>query len=170
MYAEWHAQLIPYFPFDQFIHKVEEAGSRRVKMCIAELKERVANGGDITKLKEPEHENEIPVDKEDVMTVDEPGNHQEDLPFNSNVADEMHEDILNEIYNTTAEESSHSLKGDHASVADMPPSKQFDKSPDGGSTRAGVDEVTEQQKALMEANRLKALERAAARSRILKAS
>ncbi|XP_074273288.1 uncharacterized protein LOC141596912 [Silene latifolia] len=170
MYAEWHAQLIPYFPFDQFIHKVEEAGSKRVKMCIAELKERVANGGDITKLKESEHENEIPVDKEDVLNVEEPGNLQDDFPFNSNEADEMHEDFLNEIYNTTTEEASHSLKGDHSSAADMPPSKQFDKSPDGGRTSVSVDEVTDQQKALMEAKRLKALERAAARSRILKAS
>ncbi|KAK9676513.1 hypothetical protein RND81_11G082200 [Saponaria officinalis] len=174
MYAEWHSQLIPYFPFDQFIHKVEEAGSRRVKTCIAELKDRVANGGDPTKLRESEPENEILHDKEDVMNVDGPANHHDDVPFNNDNADEMHEDIFREIYNKTAEETPHSDRDD-SSVPDMPPStaainQHSEKSADTATRSPNVARVTEEQKALMEAKRLKALERAAARSRLLKAS
>lgn len=33
LYAEWHAGLLPYYSFDQFIHKVEKlGGSKRVKV------------------------------------------------------------------------------------------------------------------------------------------
>ncbi|XP_021724614.1 TIMELESS-interacting protein-like [Chenopodium quinoa] len=191
MYAEWHAQLLPYFPFAQFIHKVEEAGSsKRVKTCIAELKERVANGGDPTKLNETVTENEISYDKEDVLNVSEPTHGQEDLPFNGNDADEMHDltfngmnademhdmpfngnddddmhvDMLNEIYDKTVEETSISRKSNTIN-ADLPPSdssiKQRDQSlGDGGNSNP--IEITEEQKSLMEAKRLKALERVAA--------
>ncbi|KAL9244277.1 hypothetical protein vseg_018073 [Gypsophila vaccaria] len=172
MYAEWHSQLIPYFPFDQFIHKIEDAGSRRVKTCIAELKERVANGGDPTKLRESEPDNEILPEKEDVANVEEPANHHDDMPFVNDNADEMHEDIFREIYNKTAEGTSDSTHNDSA-VPDMPPSnaginQHSEQSADKASPN--VAQVTEEQKALMEAKRLKALERAAARFRLLKAS
>ncbi|XP_021735310.1 TIMELESS-interacting protein-like [Chenopodium quinoa] len=188
MYAEWHAQLLPYFPFDQFIHKVEEAGSsKRVKTCIAELKERVANGGDPTKLNESVTENEISYDKEDVLNVDEPTHNQEDLPFNGNDADEMHDrtfngtnvdemhdmpvngndddddDMLNEIYDKTIEETSISRKS-NAISADLPPSdisiEQRDQSLGDGGNSLSIG-ITEEQKSLTEAKKLKALERAA---------
>ena len=33
LYAEWHSHLIPYYSFDQFVHKVEQVGcSKRVKV------------------------------------------------------------------------------------------------------------------------------------------
>lgn len=54
LYSEWHSRLLPYYSFDQFVHKVEQvAATKRVKMCIRELRERVAKGGDPTKLHEP---------------------------------------------------------------------------------------------------------------------
>ncbi|KAK8960754.1 hypothetical protein KSP40_PGU017230 [Platanthera guangdongensis] len=35
MYAEWHAHLIPYYSFDQFVRKVEQVGaSRRVRQFV----------------------------------------------------------------------------------------------------------------------------------------
>ena len=33
LYAEWHSQLIPYYSFDHFVHKLEQVGgSKRVKV------------------------------------------------------------------------------------------------------------------------------------------
>lgn len=33
LYAEWHSHLLPYYTFDQFVHKVEQVGSsKRVKV------------------------------------------------------------------------------------------------------------------------------------------
>lgn len=170
MYAEWHSQFLPYFPFDQFIHKVEEAGSsKRVKTCIAELKERVAKGGDPTKLKESMTENEIVYDKEDVFNSEEPTHPQEDLAFNENVAEDMQEDILNEIYNKTVEETYSTVQAKDDS-ADMPPGDSSMKNIDSEGRSSNSVKVTEELKALMEAKRLKALERAAARSRLRPAS
>lgn len=32
LYADWHSRLLPYYNFDQFIHKVEQVGAtKRVK-------------------------------------------------------------------------------------------------------------------------------------------
>lgn len=162
MYAEWHAQFLPYFPFDQFIQKVEEVGSsRRVKTCIADLKERVANGGDPTKLRESVTENEILYDKEDVLNVEEPTHNQEDLPFNENDADDMHADMLNEIYDNTVEETSISRQSNTIG-ADVPSIDDSVKHSDQGDGRSSnLIQITEEQKSLMEAKRLKALERAA---------
>ncbi|KAL2938850.1 TIMELESS-interacting protein [Bienertia sinuspersici] len=174
MYAEWHEQFLPYFPFDQFIHKVEEVGSsKRLKTCIAELKDRVANGGDPTKLKESATETEIQYDKEDVQNVEEPTHNQEDLPFADNDADDIHEDLLNEIFNRTVEEQSISRQSNSIG-ADMPPTDKSTEHPDqsvgvgGGSSN--IIQITEEQKLLMEAKRQKALEKAAARSRLLPTS
>ncbi|KAG6508798.1 hypothetical protein ZIOFF_034180 [Zingiber officinale] len=51
--AQWHSQLIPYYSFDQFVRKVEQVGATgRVRRCISELKDKVANGGDPSKLYE----------------------------------------------------------------------------------------------------------------------
>ncbi|KNA14199.1 hypothetical protein SOVF_109680 [Spinacia oleracea] len=185
MYAEWHAQLLPYFPFDQFIHKVEEAGStRRVKTCVAELKDRVANGGDPTKLKESFTENETQCDKEDVLNVGEPngndaddthdlpfnGNDADDdmhdLTFNDNDADDMHADMLNEIYDKTVEETPASRQS-NTTGADIPPSDQSMKHSDksiGNGKSSDPTRLTEEEKSLIEAKRLKALEKAAAPS------
>ena len=33
LYAEWHSRLLPYFSFDQFVHQVEQTGTKnRVKV------------------------------------------------------------------------------------------------------------------------------------------
>ncbi|KAJ8423258.1 hypothetical protein Cgig2_023659 [Carnegiea gigantea] len=169
MYADWHSQLLPYFPFDQFIHKVEEVGSsRHVRNCIGELKERVANGGDPIKLKESAAENEAVHDKEGISTSEvpnheEPTYHNEDLAFNGNDSEDMQEDILNEIFDKTVEEASNPVQ--HKIVnSGMPPTEEAMKN--SGpivDDRGGISDpvqITREQKALMEAKRLKALERA----------
>ncbi|MQL78482.1 hypothetical protein Taro_010911 [Colocasia esculenta] len=54
LYAQWHSRLIPYYSFGQFIQKVEKVGATmHVKRCVEELRQRIANGGDPTKLHEP---------------------------------------------------------------------------------------------------------------------
>ncbi|KAH7570739.1 hypothetical protein JRO89_XS05G0173400 [Xanthoceras sorbifolium] len=61
LYSEWHSHLLPYYSFDQFIHKVEQvAASKHVKACIRDLRERVASGGDPTKLHEAPVEQDGP--------------------------------------------------------------------------------------------------------------
>ncbi|KMT02436.1 hypothetical protein BVRB_9g203880 isoform A [Beta vulgaris subsp. vulgaris] len=168
MYAGWHEQFLPYYPFDQFIHKVEEAGStRRVKTCVAELKDRVANGGDPTKLKESVIEDEIPHDKEDVIHVEEPTHNQEDLLFNVNDADDMHGDMLNEIYEQTVGQETSISRQSHIIGADAPPndtSMKHSDQPLGVGESSNSVHITEEQRSLIEAKRLKALERAAAPS------
>ncbi|CAH2041384.1 unnamed protein product [Thlaspi arvense] len=71
LYAEWHSHLLPYYSFDQFVHKVEQVGATRhvkripgkkglgltnnifdFQTCLGGLREKVANGGDPTKLHE----------------------------------------------------------------------------------------------------------------------
>ena len=33
MYSEWHSHLLPYYSFDQFVHKVQQvASTKRVKV------------------------------------------------------------------------------------------------------------------------------------------
>ena len=33
MYGDWHSRLLPYYSFDQFVHKVEQvAATKRVKV------------------------------------------------------------------------------------------------------------------------------------------
>ncbi|KAK8605285.1 hypothetical protein V6N13_102069 [Hibiscus sabdariffa] len=61
LYREWHKHLIPYYSFEQFVHKVDKvASSKRVKNCIKDLRERVARGGDPTKLHESPDEFNAP--------------------------------------------------------------------------------------------------------------
>ncbi|XP_057526741.1 uncharacterized protein LOC130805919 [Amaranthus tricolor] len=169
MYAEWHEKFLPYFPFDQFIHKVEEAGSsKRLKSCIADLKERVANGGDPTKLKENNTKNEILNEQEDVRNMEAPTNNQEDLTFNGNCANDMEEDILNEMFNETLEETSITRQANNTSVGVLQSQKSTEQNDKPSSVGGGSSnpKITEEEKSLMEAKRQKALEKAAARRRL----
>lgn len=91
---------------------------------------------------------------------------QEDIdppPVESNV-DAMQEDLLNEIYENTVHESG-VKPGEGGAVEPLAP-REAEKCQDGGESGGSKPsqkvELTEEQRAHMEANRLKALERAAA--------
>lgn len=159
LYAEWHSHLIPYYSFNQFVHKVEQVGgSKRVKLCINDLRERVANGGDPSKLLETPEPQENSNHEQDAMNPEEPNLfHQEDTLPNHD-ADDFQHDMLHEIYENTTEEPSQPLN-DEATIAVQ---KEVPSQPaaDGNNI-----EMTEELKGRIEANRLKALERAAARKR-----
>ena len=175
LYADWHSRLIPYYSFDQFVRKAEKVGaSSRVRRCISELKERVARGGDPTLLHQPPVEEVIPEGEPDGTTQEDPilgteppstDNHEDVDPFamESDDVDPMQEDLLNEIYEKTADEPviRSGDGGAEQPVAPREAEKHQDGEESGGSKPSKV-ELTEEQKARMEANRLKALERAAA--------
>ncbi|CAN1145018.1 TIMELESS-interacting protein [Linum perenne] len=167
LYSEWHGRLLPYYSFDQFIQRVERvASTRRVKMCISTLREKVAQGGDPTKLHEPPAEDDN-LDGQDPSIPTEGMNpedfHWEAGPSSDNHDDEpVEEDLLREIYETATQQPP-SNTTDNASEPQQPNQTNGNRS----SSNDGADsEITEEQKARIEANRLKALEKAAARKRL----
>ncbi|ESQ49833.1 hypothetical protein EUTSA_v10021242mg [Eutrema salsugineum] len=150
LYSEWHSHLLPYYSFDQFVHKVQQvAATKRVKICINELRERVASGVDPNKLYDKQEENAVPSNNNQGNTdMDQPSHDEEDIPSQSvdadadTNADAFQDSMLNEIFDNGMD-STHSSK--------IPSDEQnMDKS----------SELTEEQRARTEANRLKAVERA----------
>ncbi|ONK55420.1 uncharacterized protein A4U43_UnF3580 [Asparagus officinalis] len=168
LYTQWHSHLLPYYSFDQFVQKVEQVGAtRRVRRCISELRERVARGGDPTKLHEPPVEEVAPDCEQGLdqnVSVPEP-------PLESHGADENHEmqeEMFDEIYQKATEEQNEVQHTKAASEANpVQKSNGETQKQSQGSTSQGPSRIplTEEQKARIEANRQKALERAAARAR-----
>uniref|UniRef100_A0A803LRN6 Chromosome segregation in meiosis protein 3 domain-containing protein n=1 Tax=Chenopodium quinoa TaxID=63459 RepID=A0A803LRN6_CHEQI len=147
MYAEWHAQLLPYFPFDQFIHKVEEAGSsKRVKETSISRKSN-AISADLPP-------SDISIEQRD-QSLGDGGN-----SLSIGITEEQKS--LTEAKKLKALERAATL-GDKSM-------KNSDQSSVVGAGSPNPTEITEDQKSLMEAKRQKALERARARSRLLPAS
>ncbi|MED6224288.1 hypothetical protein PIB30_082613 [Stylosanthes scabra] len=168
MYSEWHSRLIPYYSFDQFVHKVEKvAATRRVKMCLRDLRERVAKGGDPTKLRESPVTQDIPADEQE----DGEANHQEgDLFSEPQNVNDMQEEMLDEIFNTATEEPSQPIQNEtdaNAVSKSIATEETSNVVQDKEARKSGKDEITEAQRARMEENRLKALQRRAARAAAL---
>lgn len=172
MYAQWHSRLIPYYSFDQFVHKVEQvASSKRVRRCVQELKERVARGGDPTKLHEPKVE-QVPPEwegAEEDTDMAEPFGNNDDPPLESHEASDMREEMLDEIFWKATEEPSET-PSDMASAEVTPEKRPLEQPTKAADNSSSKPQITEEQWARMEANRLKALERAAARARTSLAS
>lgn len=160
LYSEWHSHLLPYYSFDQFVHKVEQvAATKRAKMCVRELRERVASGGDPTKLRESLTEHVSANVEHDLSTPDEGLNsevtHNEEDPLSKNQdVDGLPEDMLHEVYDRATEEPTQTLVR-----RDMELPNEIN-----GASCSNEVSISEEQKARMEANRLRALERAAARA------
>ncbi|KAL4570043.1 hypothetical protein LXL04_025693 [Taraxacum kok-saghyz] len=146
MYAEWHSHLIPYYSFNQFVHKTEQIGaSKRVKICINDLREKIANGGDPANILETPQQNENSNPQQDVNDVDDLNLHPEDnLPNNDT-------DMMDDIFETIAQEPSGPLNNEEDTIGE----------------KSAPIEISEEVKARIEENRRKALERAAARKRAL---
>ncbi|KAJ4776391.1 TIMELESS-interacting protein [Rhynchospora pubera] len=116
LYLEWHKRLIPFYSFDQFVHKVEQVGaSKRVRRCIEELRQRVARGGDPTKLHEAPVEEPAQEHEPDEKTENDPFHDPADLPHentpaaNDPVPDPTElvdppEDMLDEVYHKATKE------------------------------------------------------------------
>ncbi|KAL5207414.1 hypothetical protein ABZP36_031849 [Zizania latifolia] len=169
LYTDWHSHSIPYYSFDQF-------------RCISELRERVARGGDPTLLHEPQVEEVRPEGEPDGATAEDPvsgteapltENHgldqvQEDIDplVESNDVDPMQEDLLNDIYKKAADEPQIPAAGKRTEEAPQTIApKEFnshDDPPREAQKQPSKIQLTKEQRARMEANRLKALDRAAA--------
>nr|XP_043608454.1 TIMELESS-interacting protein [Erigeron canadensis] len=160
LYSEWHSHLIPYYSFNQFVHKVEQVGgSKRVKLCINDLREKVANGGDPTELLQTPQPHENTNHEQDANDIEEPNvQHEDTMPNNG--TDDFQHNIFQEIYENITDEPSRPLN-DEATVADTSTQKELPSQ----TTNSHNIELSEELKARIEANRLKALERAAARKR-----
>ncbi|KAI5388198.1 uncharacterized protein LOC127105546 [Lathyrus oleraceus] len=160
LYSEWHSRLLPYYPFNQFVHKVEQvAATRRVKTSLRELRERVANGGDPSKLHEPPGVQNIPVAEQENGEVTHQDNEMFDEP--ENVID-IQEDMLNDIYDQATEEPSQPMQNVIGTSTDPKSSaieKTSNEAPNNGGSLSSNAEITAEQRARMEANRLKAIEK-----------
>ncbi|XP_010549866.1 PREDICTED: protein TIPIN homolog isoform X2 [Tarenaya hassleriana] len=172
-YSEWHSHLLPYYSFDQFVHKVQQvAATKRVKICVNELRERVASGVDPMKLYENPVEDTVPCDDQGNQDLDQPCHDPVNGPSDSVDPDSFQEVMLNEIYGNAMDDTRQASDGE----ADDNGEKPLSNGSNERTETAGMDEgnglkgmeraqgITEEQKARMEANRLKALERAKARS------
>ncbi|KAG2398049.1 hypothetical protein LR48_Vigan08g189900 [Vigna angularis] len=171
LYTEWHSRLLPYYSFNEFIHKVEKvAATRRVKTCLLELRERVANGGDPTKLREPPVVDDISIDEQGFAGSAEDGGatHQETDVFADSVnVTDIQEEMLNDIYDRATEQPSQSTDnviGTSMASESNSTERTAEKVQNNGTGQSGKAEITEEQRARMEANRLKALQRRAARA------
>ncbi|XP_030524512.1 TIMELESS-interacting protein [Rhodamnia argentea] len=169
MYREWHSHLIPYYSFDQFVRKVEQvAASKQVKRCIGELRERVASGRDLTKLHESPSPEEDGVNNDQGLSTpfeptdtEETRQHARESSNNTN-ADDLPQDILHEIYEKALEDAPRSTQGHD--VLDLVNASQ-NQVTNTVTSKHTKSQISDEQKARMELNRLKALEKAAARSR-----
>ncbi|XP_010250197.1 PREDICTED: TIMELESS-interacting protein isoform X2 [Nelumbo nucifera] len=176
LYAEWHSHLLPYYSFDQFVHKVEKVGAtNRVRTCIKELRERVANGGDPSKLHEPPVEQDgRDCEPEGAMTLEKPDLEMGEQSTRNNDADDVQGHMFDEIYQKITEESPQSLPSQMVSSGVTSVHNLIKESLnqvlDTGGNGSSEIRITEEQRTRMEANRLKALERAAARAKSVQAA
>ncbi|KAH0692292.1 hypothetical protein KY285_019389 [Solanum tuberosum] len=169
LYAEWHAGLLPYYSFDQFIHKVEKlGGSKRVKLCTKGLRDRVTDGVDPAKLYEPQvHEQEI---NQHEFKDSEPTDYPEATTQNPNPKDDQ-EIMLNDMWEKAIEEPSQpSNQKIVAADTSSGGNDTINQAPDNVAKSSGVINISEEQRARMEANKLKALQRAATRTTHIKST
>lgn len=153
------------------------AATKRVKMTVRELRERVARGGDPTKLHEPPVvDQDIPNDEQETLNPEGPSDHQGDPSSGNHDDDFMQEDMLNEIYEQATEEPpAEALQCDMV-TASISGTESFRKDlrtqvPNLNNEvgESSENQMTDEQRARMDASRLKALEKAAARRRQLQA-
>ncbi|KAF2321252.1 hypothetical protein GH714_037021 [Hevea brasiliensis] len=195
LYSEWHSRLLPYYSFDEFVHKVEQvAATRRVKIIdLCTMTFRI--GGLVTSFSlyvyvdicmvhtgmcgeenwlrkwVNEQENGIYELEEEIChsAPDEAvGLHQQgDQHLRNYGADGVQEDMLHESDDRATEScllhfyflNSGTISYWHGATS--------------SNNIVGLANevlITDEQRARMEANRLKALERAAARARSLQSS
>ncbi|VFQ86502.1 unnamed protein product [Cuscuta campestris] len=167
LYSDWHSRLLPYYSFDQFVHKVEKIGaSKRVKLCLRNLREKVANGVDPAKLQENEAQEQISNEEQENMNLDEPSSLQKDAETNlegDGFQQEMNHDVWDSIVKEASPLPPHQPQGMSSDESGRSKEAQrgdvASEEVNGGSSSNGI---SEEQRARMEANKLKALQKAAA--------
>lgn len=137
--------------------------TKRVKVCLRDLHEKVANGVDPTKLQEPQVQQDS-IDEQDAPNgLDMPSTFQEN---NMQTGDEnnFQEDMPQSIWEEATEEAAQPVH------VEVDTSRAEEEQNQILETNPGKNLMSDEQKARMEANRLRALEKAAARSRCSRAS
>ncbi|EPS58796.1 hypothetical protein M569_16017, partial [Genlisea aurea] len=51
LYVDWHSRLLPYYNFNQFVHKLEQVGGMK-RVCLGELRDKISHGIDPTEVEE----------------------------------------------------------------------------------------------------------------------
>lgn len=162
-YVHWHSRILPYYSFKQFVEKVAKVGaSRRVRMCVHDLKNKVARGDELKLTPEDHNLDSAQADKDPFLDNDMPQggdlweDHDNALPADVN------KDVFDEFYKQVVEEPSVALP--QTTLPNVSVSEPVSK--DDMPSHAEVapnSTISEDQKLRMEANRLKALERTKAR-------
>ncbi|KAL3830665.1 hypothetical protein ACJIZ3_019467 [Penstemon smallii] len=167
LYAEWHSRFLPYYNFDQFIHKVEQVGAtKRVKVCLRELRDRVADGADPTKLLEP-HVQQNSSNEQDVQEAPDAPSQFQESAFQNEETSNFQEDMADVIWEKATEDTPRqSLHVENVGPDTSSGGKdESNKEQILNNNSCNQNQISEEQKARMEAHKLKALERAAARSK-----
>ncbi|KAH7436772.1 hypothetical protein KP509_05G035600 [Ceratopteris richardii] len=164
-YVHWHSLILPYFSFNQFVEKVEKLGaSRRVRVCINDLKAKLASGEELKFT--PQKAASDHGDDQGEASLDKDLPPDKDAWDDESVPADVNEDIFDEFYKQATEEhaGASGLQSTIPSITLSTPISQ---------PNANVlpnCSISEDQKLRMEANRLKALERAKARAAATAAS
>ncbi|MCO5604243.1 hypothetical protein L7F22_058406 [Adiantum nelumboides] len=162
-YVHWHSLILPYFSFNQFVEKVAKVGaSRRVRMCVNDLKNKVARGDELKLSPEKkiqdwaDDDQDIPLDKD--LPMDEGNGEDQTLPADVN------DDVFDDFYKQ-ATDACQVAPSTMPLSASLPKSSGNDHNTKSSSLPSNT--INEVQKLRMEANRLEALERAKARASAL---
>ncbi|CAM6024519.1 unnamed protein product [Sphagnum balticum] len=154
-YMRWHARLLPYYSYSQFVAKVEKLGAnKRVRMCMKELRDQVSRG-------------------EELQVVDDANDQGGSMDFNEDAAEEsayrqekpqdLHVESTKRklIVGEGIEDSQQEIQEQQCVHVE---STKLRLTVGEEGTKESEQEIQQQQRARMEANKLKALERARARA------
>ncbi|KAL3694567.1 hypothetical protein R1sor_008218 [Riccia sorocarpa] len=183
-YVHWHSQLHPYLGFNDFVAKIEKLGAtRRVRMCVRELRDKVTggNGHDVNTEKDSEAASPRaaePSPEEATAGVNEREseewlgaglNEVDEADVNPDPAMPVNEDDFEDFFRQGTMEPNEALDsgsrpaqraaGGTCSPRKLPSLLEEDAT----SIAPAPVSISETVAARMEANRLKALERAKAR-------
>ncbi|KAG0585098.1 hypothetical protein M758_3G258400 [Ceratodon purpureus] len=154
-YVRWHQTLLPYYSYSQFVEKVEKVGStKRVRMCVRDLRSKIERG-----------EKPTSSDIESGFQSDGAPDTRWEEDHDSDAAED-HGDPPMDVVEAHLRETT-------SVPTAVPASTQAESAPTSSSKptlvigeeliTASQQEIKEDQRARMEANKQKALERARAR-------
>ncbi|KAH9555783.1 hypothetical protein CY35_08G134500 [Sphagnum magellanicum] len=190
-YMRWHARLLPYYSYSQFVAKVEKLGAnKRVRMCMKELRDQVSRGEELEVVDgandqggSMDFNDDVMPDQGDLLGGWEDGVHRPEEPADPPL------DVLDEFLQQAAEESSYrqekpqdlhvestkrklivgeGIEDSQQEIQEQQcvhvESTKLRLTVGEEGTKESEQEIQQQQRARMEANKLKALERARARA------
>ncbi|CAK9278140.1 unnamed protein product [Sphagnum jensenii] len=154
-YRRWHARLLPYYSYSQFVAKVEKLGAnKRVRMCMKELRDQVSRGEELQVVDGANDQGGSMDFNEDAA---EEGAYRQEKPQDLHVESTKRKLIVGE----GIEDSQQEIQEQQFVHVE---STKLRLTVGEEGTKESEQEIQQQQRARMEANKLKALERARARA------